>query len=397
MRKDLAAAVALIVLVSYGPLQDAAGQSSPASPRPDSSVSAETLDDWVSTGITLLLGMQEGDDQAEWPYEGVYRVREAGRPIIPIGYRVGGTGIVASALLHAPGYVEDDARRAAVERAVRFITTSIDHPLMRHDEIPGTYDVRGWGYTYGLQFLLDLARAEMIPNGLTERVRHAIRFFIDGIVATEIPRSGGWNYSRRGGFSEPGATSPFMTAPTLQALFLAVELGHDVDPDIIARGLTSLENARNASGAYVYAGRADNRTQVPGSVARMTASETTLLLAGRGDVSRVRATVDAFIVHWDWLDQRRAQTGTHVAPYGVAPYYFYFGHYYAAQAIEQLPPREREEYRRRLALLLDHVRLEDGSWNDRVFPRSANYGTAMAIMTAIMKDVPAPPTWTAAE
>ena len=77
---------------------------------------------------------------------------------------------------------------------------------------------------------------------------------------------------------------------------------------------------------------------------------------------------------------------THVAPYGVAPYYFFFAHGYAAEAIERLPEAERAAWRDRLHRLLMSVRDEDGTWNDRVFPRSASYGTAMAMLALTMPD-----------
>jgi hypothetical protein len=39
------------------------------------------------------------------------------------------------------------------------------------------------------------------------------------------------------------------------------------------------------------------------------------------------------------------------------------------------------------------TRREDGTWNDRVFDRTANFGTAMAIMALMMPDTPPPATW----
>ena len=125
----------------------------------------------------------------------------------------------------------------------------------------------------------------------------------------------------------------------------------------------------------------------------MAVAESTLYLAGRSSIERIRGAIDAFIVHWQWLDARRAKTGTHKPPYGIAPYYFYYAHYYAAQAVELLPEHERAEYRRRLNELLFSVQLEDGSWNDRVFGRSTNYGTAMAIQALMMPNTPAPAQW----
>jgi hypothetical protein len=125
----------------------------------------------------------------------------------------------------------------------------------------------------------------------------------------------------------------------------------------------------------------------------MLATETTLYLAGKSDISRIRGAIDAFIVHWEWLNKRRAQPGTHEPPYNIAPYYFYYAHYYAAQAIEMLPQRERAEYRRRLDDLLMQTRHDDGTWNDRVFERSSNYGTAIAIMALMMPETPPPARW----
>jgi hypothetical protein len=125
----------------------------------------------------------------------------------------------------------------------------------------------------------------------------------------------------------------------------------------------------------------------------MLVGESTLFLAGRSSIERVRATIDAFIVHWEWLEKRRAQDGTHAPPYGIAPYYFYFAHYHAAAAAALLPEHERREYRRRLDAILMSTRSEDGSWNDRVFPRSAAYGTAMAMLSLLVDRAPAPDRW----
>ena len=96
--------------------------------------------------------------------------------------------------------------------------------------------------------------------------------------------------------------------------------------------------------------------------------------------------------------KRKQKNGTHVAPYGVAPYYFFYAHGYAGEAIERLPEAERAAWRDRLNRLLMSVRDEDGSWNDRVFPRSAAYGTAVTVLAltapahaARTRNMPAPP------
>ena len=59
----------------------------------------------VRQAVQDIVKMQE--EPGQWPYEGVYRV--GGQ--IPVGYRVGGTAIVAGTLLHAAPK-EEDAERA---------------------------------------------------------------------------------------------------------------------------------------------------------------------------------------------------------------------------------------------------------------------------------------------
>lgn len=397
------ASAALPHVVQTQPAQTPPAQplpaAAPAVPTRDAAKEApKDLAAVVKRGVEFLISTQEefaplevqgGDTvhmgSCEWPYEGVYRVKGK----IPIAYRIGGTAIVINTLVAAPGYATDEPRKAAVEKGLRFICTARQHPLMSHSDYDAGYDTRGWGYTYGLDTLLRAKKADAIPAALKEDVEAAILWSIEAIQATQIPQVGGWNYARPTGKDRVANPSPFMTAPTLQALMLAKEMGYVVDQDTIARALDTLDAARGTTGSYVYSGKVNAERKpegepVPSACARMAACEATLMMAGRGDMGRLRASVDAFIVHWEWLNKRRAQNGTHIPPYNIAPYYFMYGHRYAAQAIELLPRQERAEYRRRVNELLLSVQSENGSWNDRVFPRSASFGTAFALQ-AIME------------
>ncbi len=395
MRTSLPRSILAIVLCSSSlALAQPEAAKEPAKPP--------TIPEAIARGIEIVLAKQEdhenpqagADDptRAEWPYEGVYRV--GGK--IPIGYRIGGTGICASALIYAPGYAEDAKRQAAVSRAVAYVCKGIEHPLMAPD-YDGGYDVRGWGYTYGMRLLLLLKSRNQMPAEHAAAADKAIEFYLRAIEQTQIPEVGGWNYARPAGKDKVAPPSPFMTAPTLQALFEAKAQGYAVDAATVEKALSYLESSRAPSGSVVYSGKAGERSRdgVPGAVGRMLASETALFLAGRSTQANVRAAIDAFIVHWEWLNKRRAKNGTHEGPYQIAPYYFYYAHFYAAQAVELLPNQERAEYRRRINELLFSVRLTDGSWNDRVFDRSAGYGTAMATMALMMPDLPRPVGWKA--
>ena len=101
-------ALILPLLLSFPLLQDE-GES------PTKVEVPSNLKPTLERAAELLVGMQEdyskADDdktylpiakgQKEWPYQGVYRIRKDGASVIPMGYRIGGTSITATALLEA--------------------------------------------------------------------------------------------------------------------------------------------------------------------------------------------------------------------------------------------------------------------------------------------------------
>jgi hypothetical protein len=386
--------LALALAAAHAPADGLApAAASPAAFGPPSPPGPDDVRRAVEEGVRFLVSAQEGEPRAQWPYEGVYRVRGE----IPVGYRIGGTGIVGECLVRMPGLADDADRAAAIRRACEFVCAGIREPLMDPDYDAG-YDVRGWGYCYGARFLLALRAAKAVPGGLEGDVDRALRWYLDAMQRTEIPKVGGWNYARQPGIDTPCPASPFMTAPCLQVLFEARAQGLEVDAAVVSRGLDALERCRTEQGNVSYSAERQSREPMrsaPGAIGRMVCAEPLLMRAGRGGTDRVRSALDLFLEHWRELEKRRKKTGTHVAPYGVAPYYFFFGFFHAFDAVECLPEAERGEYRRRLEQLVFAVRDEDGTWDDRVFPRSRSFGTAMALMGLMRPQSAAPATWKA--
>ncbi|MDA0802825.1 MAG: hypothetical protein O2819_03610 [Planctomycetota bacterium] len=385
-----------ILLCLTMPLQgDAAGKTAGASPAPtvvvsmdaghDARVQACLIAGWPSAlaehaavGVERLVAMQE--EPGQWPYEGVYRVGGE----IPVGYRIGGTAICAEALLSTPGYADDAARRDAVEKAMAFVCQTRNHPLMDPVDYEGGYDVRGWGHCYGARFLLLARAAKAVPEEMVADTELAIDWYVDALQKMEIAEVGGWNYALRGSRLKPSPASPFMTAPCVETLLLAQSQGEAVDPAILDRAMAVLQVMRGESGYVDYsADKAirDQPGQIPGAVGRMCAVEAALQLGGLGSPARAESAVRAFGEHWDALEARRAKNGTHKPPYGVAPYYFMYAHWRAALAAERAPQESRAELRSIVLDRLSRTRSGEGTWNDRVFPRSANFGTACALLT----------------
>ena len=396
----------LLLVLAATPVQDA--PRSPDRPTRKRDVAVEPVEvtpqqakSAVADSVKFLLEVQEGPSDSEWPYQGVHRVPRDGPKefisdgwIIPMGYRVGGTSIAGMALLRSTD--ELSKRNEALERARTFVVESTTSPGLAHeyDEI---YDVRGWGYIYGARFLMAMHAAGLVPKDQTEAHRAATDFYVTGIEAIEIPTSGGWNYARR---TPLAPASPFMTAPALQALFEAKRAGIAFDPKIVDRGLVALNNSRTDDGHIAYS--AQEQTQessrmIPGAIGRMVAVETVRSQAGQGSPEDLRRALDAFNEHWNELLKRKSKSGTHVRPYGVAPYYFFYAHGYAAEAIEELPEADRAPYRKKLMELLFSTREKDGVWNDRVFLRSRAYGTSIALQIMTQSEAKPAARWNKAD
>ena len=323
-------------------------------------------------------------DAGEWPYEGVYRIRPDGR--IPPGYRVGGTAIVCEALLEAPG--RDEIRAAAILRGIRFMLDAIHNDDGMKPRRQSNYDVRGWGQAYALKFFLRVLETKLPKDALRGEIRKTVPHLIASLKEGQV-NGGGWNYAGRG-------VSPFMTGSTLLALFHAREAGFAVDSEMVEAALSALESGRGASIAYAYSGKLRKEDEpMAGASARSALAELCLFKAGRSSETKLRKAIDGFFDDSNWREllKRKSKQGTHERPYGVAPYYFFFGHTYAALAVEHLPENARPEYRTKMRDLLLRTIEPHGGWNDRIFPRTESYSTAMAVLSLIAKDLPQVVSW----
>jgi len=339
------------------------------------------LEPWQKKELKRLEEVRKNSSQGrEWPYEGVYRVRPDRR--IPPGYRVGGTALVCDALLAAPGMKKGDARQGAVSRAVGLMLELLETDEKMSAGPKRGYDVRGWGHAYALGLFADvLKRGYPLEPKIKKRVEAMIPHLLKCLKTNET-KQGGWNYA--------GARpSSFMTSSTVLTLYRVESSGFDVDDAMIDRALDALEKGRSDNGAFGYSGR--RKEPMPASCARSASAELALFLAGRSSHKRLRVAIDGFFTHWDELKKRKSKQGTHLPPYSIAPYYFFFGHTYVAMAIEYLPEKDRPALRKSLREVIWRTRESNGGWNDRIFPRTESYSTAMVILALLAPDQKALP------
>jgi len=348
------------------------------------SQTTEDIRQVIDRAVSELLKAQESD--GTWAYEGVYRVGGE----IPVGYRIGGTAIVCQMLLYVDTKHKEEVE-TAFSKGLDYILKDLEHPLMKPSTVDA-YDVRVWGHACALELFCRIRAADYAVSQQQKKAIDAwIKKLVNTLVTEELP-SGGWNYSNR------RQHASFVTAPVTQTIMWALSQEEKIPEEVLMRARDALLEARYSSGAFEYAGSkrnpgSDGESILPGLIARSAVCESTLFLLGSGSVDAIKNALDSFHKYWIELEKRRQKPGTHEPPYGVAPYYFFFGHYYAGQAVELLPERFRQGERERLEKVILQVRDEDGTWNDRVFRRSSGFGTAMAVMTLISNKIPSPPAY----
>jgi hypothetical protein len=206
-----------------------------------------------------------------------------------------------------------------------------------------------YGHGFALLFLCEV-------HGMTERpaLRDRIAAAVDLIVAAQN-REGGWRYT-----PEPRDADVSVTVCQVMALRAARNAGVAVPRETVDRSIAYVKQCQNADGGFRYM-RADGPPD--SGFARTAAGVVALYNAGLYEGPEISAGLE-------YLSQRLPTKEA-----GEDEAYYFYGHYYAAQAMWHAGgerwttwyPAIRDE-------LLARQR-EDGSWMDPVCPE---YGTAMA-------------------
>jgi len=280
-------------------------------------------------------------------------------------WQVGAHELALMALLLTP---PTPARDAALHRAVAWLTRT---RLPRRGSDWDNDAV--WAYLYGVVACTTAAEHERLDEDERGRVADRGREFLECLLRNETPSGGFAYYDDQPWTRRPKWSTSFCTAAVLPALAAAERLGWLTERGSIDRGLAYLQRCALPEGAYEYdlnpvpaisGGEHINRSK--GSLGRtQVCNWARRLLGDEGlHLDKIRAGVDAFFAEHRFLDVARMRPIPHEAYYRNAGYFYHFGHYYAALAIELLPAAEREARRGQLRAHVVKTQRKDGSFSD---------------------------------
>jgi hypothetical protein len=194
-------------------------------------------------------------------------------------------------------------------------------------------------------------------TGLRDTVSSAVRLIIDSQNS-----AGGWRYTPH---VEDADVS--VTACQIMALRAARNAGFFIPPDVISRALEYVLQCRNEDGGFRYM-LTDGASDFPRSAAALVS------LHAAGDYTS-EAVVQARNYLMGFLPE--IDEAAAAARPGAVPYrqYFYYGHYYAAQAMWQAGDTIWSPWFQSAQRILLKMQAEDGSWASEF---GSVYGTAMA-------------------
>ncbi|MFN0241910.1 MAG: prenyltransferase/squalene oxidase repeat-containing protein [Planctomycetota bacterium] len=274
---------------------------------------------------------------------------------------------------------ETPERRAALERAFAYI---LDHPRPRRGN---HWDIdNNWAALCVFTLLVDATGdARFQGEPWKSKIDAAGKEYAQHLVDNQEPL-GGWGYyegpviSRR-----PTWSTSFSTAMVIPALVEARALGWPIEAQVVDKAIEYVRRCALPNGAYEYdlnpiprVDGGEHINDVKGSLGRIQVCNWALREAGVKTVTddKIRWGLSQFFEHHKFLDVARLRPIPHEAYYANAGYFYFFGHYFAAEAINCLPPAEREAWHAKLRPHLVKAQWKDGSSVD--FPGSFYCWTA---------------------
>jgi hypothetical protein len=352
-------------------------------PKGPASMSPAEIDGAIDRGRRFLVGIQNPD--------GSFGSAENTKDLNIIagigshlGFRAATTAMCVQALIE-----EDDGSAEVGEAIARGEKWLFDElPNVRRDNPMLIYNV--WAHGYGIQALVAMHGRKPDDAARRERIEGLIRGQYEKLEKYESAEGGWGYYDFKNGTQRPASSSTsFVNAMVLVAFADARGIGVPPPEKVTKRAVAATELQMLPDFSYLYGTYLRNKPRLginrpAGSLGRSQACNLALRLWGNEKITDqvYEDWLDRLVTRNGWLDLGRKRPIPHESFFQVAGYFYYFGHYYAARIIEQLPPEKRPFYQDHLARILIDIQDADGSWWDYpLYNYHQQYGTAYAIMS----------------
>jgi hypothetical protein len=351
---------------------------------PVSTPTAAEIEESLNRGVKFLID----DQNKNGSWGSVERTKDlnifAPVPGAHHAFRSAVTSLCLSALLELEP--ERDDVKETIDRGEAWLLDNL--PKLRRADPVAIYNV--WGHAYGIQALVRMYKRYPDDKERLEQIAEQIKIQYDLLDRFESV-DGGWGYyDFRAGTKKPATDSTsFVTAAVLVAFDEARDIGIAPPMKLVKRGVASIKRQQKPDFSYLYG---EYMKYVPmnsinrpgGSLGRSQSCNLALRLWGDKQITdKVLTTwLDRLFARNGWLSIGRKRPVPHESWFAVAGYFFYYGHYYAALCIEQLPEDQQHDHKAHLATILLKIQEKDGSWWDYpLYNYHQQYGTAYGLMT----------------
>lgn len=353
----------------------------PASPRSQADIAVA-----IDRGVRFLLTDQRPDGSWGSPERTKDLNIYAPVPGAHQAFRAAVTALSVAALVETGD--RSEPMESAIDRGQAWLLENL--PKLRRNSPDALYNI--WAHGYGILALVRLEQRRPEDAALGERLRTTIAGQIE-LLERYASVDGGWGYyDFRARTQRPATDSTsFMNAAVLIALKDAQGIRVEVPQRLVDRAIAATLRQRKPDGTYLYGEYLKYQPMLSinrpgGSLGRTQACNVALRMWGNGLITdEVESRwLDYLFARDLWLDLGRKRPVPHSSFYAVAGYFYYFGHYYSALAIEQLPAGQRDRHYDQLVGRLLPLQEKDGSWWDYpLYNYHQQYGTAFALMALV--------------
>ena len=242
-----------------------------------------------------------------------------------------------------------------------------------------------WDLTYALALEL-----ELLAEAKTDEGRRAAEALLGGL--SRIEHEGGWTYMA------PPRLHTFNTAPVLLLLVRARDLGLPVDAGQIDRAARFLERNRVGKSRVFHYGPTmelmsgeKGKTDEKSTCMRSPACELALLAAGaEKDTKGISEALDLYFAHQESARATQKIFENYVDVTSLQDSYrYFFGAWYAAQAVVRLPEPRRRKQAARLAQVVRAAQEVDGSFVDsQMVGKSSSTALALLALSTLRPALP---------